>query len=193
MGYSTSATGTPSGVPQPLAKLAAMVRGGSNAHAINAIWAPAVAAILILLVGAIGSRLKQPWLFAGLGPTIFMIAFNPGQETSRFRAVVGGHLAALGCAYAALFLLSATAVAPLLATLKLVAPMRVWASVFALALLAFVQPQLRAYHPPAAATALLLTLGFYRLQGKPAMAFMGGVVIVALAAELLQRVRPGRH
>jgi hypothetical protein len=166
-------------------KLAAMVRGG-------ALWAPAIAALLVIVLGAVGSRLKQPWLFAGLGPTIFMIAINPGQEASRFRAVVGGHLAALGCAYVALFLLSATAAAPLLAMLKVVAPTRVWTSAFALALLAFVQPQLRAYHPPAAATALLLTLGFYRLQSKPAMAFMGGVVIVALAAELLQRVRPAR-
>src|SRR4051812_32036840 len=100
MGHPNSATArTPSGVPQPLAKLASLLGGGSNAHAVNMIWTPALTAVLILVIGAVATRLKQPWLFAGLGPTIFMIAFNPGQEMSRFRAVVGGHLAALGCAY----------------------------------------------------------------------------------------------
>jgi hypothetical protein len=168
----------------PLAKLGAMVRGG-------ALWAPAIAAILVVVLGAIGVRLKQPWLFAGLGPTIFMIAINPGQETSRFRAVVGGHLAALGCAYVSRLVVYASGVASVLTAVNVV-PLRVWASACALAMLALVQTQLRVYHPPAAATALLVTLGVYRLQGKTPMALMGGVVVVALAAELLQRLRPAR-
>ena len=154
----------------------------------GAVWPSAVAAILVLLVGAIGFRMKQPWLFAGLAPSIFMVANNPGQESSRVRAVVGGHLAALACAYVALFLFTATGAWGLLAKLQ-VAPPRVWASAIALALLAFVQPQLRVYHPPAAATALLVTLGAYRLTGKTPLALMGGVVVIALASEVLQRVR----
>ena len=168
----------------PFTKLASMVRGG-------ALWAPAIAAVLVIVLGAVGVRLKQPWLFAGLGPTIFMIAVSPGQEASRFRAVVGGHLAALGCAYVARLIVYASGVSSVLAAVS-VAPLRVWASAFALAMLALVQTQLRVYHPPAAATALLVTLGVYRLQGKTPMALMGGVVVVALAAELLQRVRPAR-
>ena len=173
---------------QPFAKLAAMVLGDSNASATAALRAPAIAAAIVLIIGAVGFRLKQPWLFAGLAPSIFMVAINPGQEPTRFRAVVLGHLAALGCAYVALYFVNIDAVTSLLSAIK-VAPLRVWASALALGVLAIAQPRLRAYHPPAAATALLVTLGFYRLRGNTPIALMGGVVIVAAASELLHRTR----
>jgi hypothetical protein len=54
-------------------------------------------------------------------------------------------------------------------------------------------PQLRSFHPPAAATALLVTLGAYRMTGKTPLALMGGVVVIALASEALQRIRPRRR
>ena len=77
-------------------------------------------------------------------------------------------------------------------TLATVSMPRVWASAGAIALLALVMPQLRAYHPPAAATALLVTFGAYRMTGKTPLALMGGVVIIAVAAELFNRLRPRR-
>jgi hypothetical protein len=55
-----------------------------------------------------------------------------------------------------------------------------------------VQPQLRAYHPPAAATALLVTSGAYRMTGKTPLALMAGVLVVAIVAELLHHFRPKR-
>jgi hypothetical protein len=82
--------------------------------------------------------------------------------------------------------------APLLAKAATDVSPRVWASAAALALLAIVQPQLRAYHPPAAATALLITLGAYRMTGRTPLALIGGVVAIAIAAELLNRLRPRR-
>jgi hypothetical protein len=57
-------------------------------------------------------------------------------------------------------------------------------------MLAILMPQLRAYHPPAAATALLVTLGAYRMTGKTPLALMAGVVAVAVVAEVLHRVKP---
>lgn len=166
-----------------------MVRGGSVAPIIDVVWVPVVSAALIALAGAIGVWLKQPWLFAGLAPTILMVAANPGHETTNFRAIVVGHLAAIACAYLALLLLNASAAPSMLAT-RVVPLDRVWASAAAIAMLALVQPQLKAFHPPAAATALLVTLGAYRMTGKTPMALMGGVVVIALAAELLKRLRP---
>ncbi|GAC1657036.1 MAG: hypothetical protein NVS4B3_23280 [Gemmatimonadaceae bacterium] len=179
-----------SGAPITLTKLAAMVRRGSVASVVDAVWVPAVSAILIVLTGAVGVWFNQPWLFAGLGPTILLIASNPRHESSRLHAVVVGHLAAIGCAYVALLILDAAA-APTLHAATASMP-RVWASAFALAMLAVVQPQLRAYHPPAAATLLLVTLGAYKMTGKTPLALIGGVVVVALAAEGLQRLRPRR-
>jgi len=52
-----------------------------------------------------------------------------------------------------------------------------------------VQPSLRAYHPPSAATALLITLGAYHLTWKSSLSMMGGVVIIALMGEWFQRIR----
>jgi hypothetical protein len=173
------------------AKLTAMLRGGSIAPVLDTMWVPFVSAMLIVVVGAIGSWMKQPWLFAALAPTILMVAANPGHETTNFRAIVVGHLAAIACAYLALLLLNATAAPTMLATRVVPFP-RIWASAVALAMLAIVTPQLKAFHPPAAATALLVTLGAYRMTGKTPLALVGGVVVVALAAEALQRLRPRR-
>ena len=188
---------TPAAVRQPaipplnLGKLTALFGARSLAAFVDAIWVPAVAATLIVLAGAIGYWLKQPWLFAGLGPTVLMLASNPGHETTRFRAVVVAHLAAIGCAYLAILLLNAQGAAAVITRATVPLP-RVWASAAALAMLAILMPQLRAYHPPAAATALLVTLGAYRMTGKTPLALMAGVVAVAVAGEVLQRIRPGR-
>lgn len=187
--YPTPASSQATPSAPSLAKLFAMVRGGSVASLMDVVWVPLVSAALITLAGAIGVWLKQPWLFAGLAPTILMVAANPGHETTSFRAIVVGHLAAIACAYLALLLLNASGAPSMLAT-RVVPLDRVWASAVAVAMLAVVTPQLKAFHPPAAATALLVTLGAYRMTGKTPMALMGGVVVIALAAELLKRLRP---
>jgi HPP family protein len=187
--YPTPASARATPAAPSLSKLFAMVRGGSAASVLDLVWVPVVSAALIALAGAIGVWLKQPWLFAGLAPTILMVAANPGHETTNFRAIVVGHLAAIACAYLALLLLNAGGAPSMLAT-RVVPFDRVWASAAAIAMLALVQPQLKSFHPPAAATALLVTLGAYRMTGKTPMALMGGVVVIALASELLKRVRP---
>jgi HPP family len=173
------------------AKLTAIFRGGSIAPALEMVWVPLVSATLIVLVGAIGSWMRQPWLFAALAPTALMVAANPGHETNNFRAIVVGHLAAIACAYLALLMLNATAAPTMLATRVVPFP-RIWASAAAMAMLAIVMPQLKSFHPPAAATALLITLGAYRMTGKTPLALMGGVVVMAIAAEALHRFRPRR-
>ena len=188
--YPTPAAARPTAItPLNLAKLTALFRGRSIATVVDAIWVPAVAATLIVVAGAVGYWLKQPWLFAGLGPTVLMLASNPGHETTRFRAVVVAHLAAIGVAYLALLMLNASVSTAVITRATVPLP-RVWASAAALAMLAILMPQLKAYHPPAAATALLVTLGAYRMTGKTPLALMAGVVAVAVIAELLNRVRP---
>lgn len=187
--YPTPATvGASPGVPS-LTRLLARLRGGSIAPALNLLWVPAVSAALIVLAGAVGVWLKQPWLFAGLAPTIVMVAATPGHETTSFRAIVVGHLAAVACGYLALILLNATAAPTMIAT-RIVPMDRVWASAAAMAMLVIVQPQLKAYHPPAAATALLVTLGAYRMTGKTPLVLVASVVLIAVVSELLKRVRP---
>jgi hypothetical protein len=187
--YPTPATVGASPSAPSLTKLFARLRAGSIAPALNLLWVPAVSAALIVLAGAVGVWMKQPWLFAGLAPTIIMIAATPAHETTSFRAIVVGHLAAIACGYLALLLLNATAAPTLIAT-RIVPMDRVWASAAAMAMLVIVQPQLKAYHPPAAATALLVTLGAYRMTGKTPLVLVGSVVLIAVASEVLKLVRP---
>jgi CBS-domain-containing membrane protein len=66
---------------------------------------------------------------------------------------------------------------------------RVWAGAFAVAGTALVQPSFRAYHPPAAGTALLIALGAYRLGWTTALSMLAGVLVVALLGEWFQRLR----
>ena len=178
-----------SGAPLPLTKLTAYLRGRAAATVMDALWVPVMSALLIAFVGALGFWMKQPWLFAALGPTVLMVVSNPGHETTSFRAVLIGHLAAIACAFLAVLMLNATEAPTLMNAGTALSP-RVLASAAAIAMLALVQPQLKAYHPPAAATALLITLGAYRMSGKTPLALMCGVAAVAIGAEVLRRLRP---
>ncbi|HEU4748683.1 MAG TPA: HPP family protein [Gemmatimonadaceae bacterium] len=141
----------------------------------------------MLVVGVIGIAAKQPWLTVGLGPTALLVASNPGSSMTRFHSIVAGHAVAFLCACFALLLLGVD----LSSTVgnRSVPVERVWASAIAIAITALVQPSLRAYHPPAAATALLVTLGLYRVTWKTSVSMLGGVLVVALLGEWFQRIR----
>ena len=153
----------------------------------DAMWVPMISAILILAAGALSLATKRPWLIASLGPSAMLLASNPGHPTTRFHAIVLGHLTAFVSAWLALLLMGA-AQGPALAGGD-VSVARVWAGAFAIALTAVVQPSLKAYHPPAAATALLVALGVHKPTLKNSVAMLGGVLLVALLGEWFQRVR----
>lgn len=68
-------------------------------------------------------------------------------------------------------------------------PRRVWASGLALALMLLFQLLLRANHPPAAATTLLITLGGFNITWKDVSVIVIGVLIVAVAGQLSRRLR----
>ena len=154
----------------------------------DAVWVPMVSAVLVLVVGALSLATKQPWLFAALGPTVVLLAANPGHPTTRFHAIVVGHLVALASAWIAILLMGAGDSRTLLAGGG-IAVARVWASAFAIATMTALQPSLKAYHPPAAATVLLVTLGVHRLTWNSVFAIVGGVLVVAILGEWFQRIR----
>jgi hypothetical protein len=131
---------------------------------------------------------SQPWLFAALGPTAVLVAHSPGQQSSRFHSIVVGHLSALLCAWLLVILVGATGETGLSGNSG-IGVARVWASAMALGVTTLVQPSLRAYHPPSAATTLLITLGQYHLTWKSSLSMMGGVFVVALMGEWFQRIR----
>ena len=183
-----SATAAAAGTQTGTARFDTRWAGRSPAASADAVWVPAVSATLVLIVGVISLATGQPWLTAGLGPTVFLIASHPGSSSTRFHNIVTGHVVAFICAWFALLLLGATDSATLVGGHSLPV-VRVWASAIAIAVTALVQPSLRAYHPPAAATALLVTAGAYRLTWKSSFSMLAGVLVVALIGEWFQRIR----
>jgi CBS-domain-containing membrane protein len=145
-----------------------------------------MSAMLILVAGALTLATSQPWLFAALGPTVIVIACTPGQPTSRFHSVVVGHLSALLCAW---LVVAVVGVSSSSMSDGGIGVARVWASAMAVALIVLIQPSLRAYHPPSAATALLITMGAYQVTVRSSLSMMGGVAIIALMGEWFQRIR----
>lgn len=162
--------------------------GRSPAAAADSVWVPAVSGALVLVAGAMTLATGQPWLFAALGPTAVMIAASPGHSATRFHSIVLGHLCAFLCAWLAVLLVGAHD-APTIFGPHTLSAARVWASALAVAVTVLVQPSIRAYHPPAACTALLVTLGMYRITWKSSASMMAGVLLVALVGEWFQRIR----
>jgi CBS-domain-containing membrane protein len=172
------------------ARFAATIQRASRSTAgvSDAVWVPVVSGALVLAAGAMSLATKQPWLFPALGPTAVLIATNPGHPTTKFHSIVLGHVTGFVCAWLALLLLGAGDSATMLGG-GAIPVVRVWASAFAVAGMALVQPSFRAYHPPAAATALLVALGAYRTNLNTAFALLLGVLVVALLGEWTQRLR----
>ena len=162
--------------------------GRSLATSADSVWVPVASGTLVLVAGAMTLATGAPWLFAALGPTAVLMAANPGHPTTRFHTVVLGHLTALLCGWLAVRLMGAGAT-PNLFGGHAISVARIWASAAAIAVTTLVQPSLKAYHPPSAATALLITLGAYSASWKTFGSMLGGVLVLALVGEWLQRVR----
>lgn len=155
------------------------------------VWGPVAAGGLIAIVAVIAVLAgQQPWLLPSLGPTAYLIAESPGQPTSRMYNTIVGHLVGLGAGFLAVVAFNAWNDPVLLVDHRL-DPARALAAVLAIALTIGIAPVLRASHPPAAATTLLVALGSLK-RWEDALALTIGVVLIALAGELLRQVRLGQ-
>ena len=95
----TPAVSDPAAKPRGDAtRLTAVWKGRSPAASADAVWVPTVSGILILVAGAMSLATKQPWLFAGLGPTAVAVASSPGHSSTRFHNIVVGHAVGFVCA-----------------------------------------------------------------------------------------------
>jgi hypothetical protein len=156
----------------------------------DSVWVPVVGAGLVLIVGLIGLAVGRPWIGPSLGPTIMLATMSPAHPTARAWNVLAGHLGGLSAGLAAVIVTGAQNAPIVLQTGELTAP-RVAAAAIAVALTAAIGIVLRASHPPAAATTLLVALG--SIAGPAQIgATIAGVLIVALLAEGIRRVRLDR-
>ncbi len=154
------------------------------------IWAPLTAAGVMLFVGLLGVAANQPWLFPSLGPTVFLQAELPNHRTARFRNTVLGHLIGLSSGYLAVYLSGANQASSVLETGNLTA-VRVGAAALTVAITILLMVLLRASHPPAVSTGLLVALGSIRPTPRDAVVVVAGVLLVAMLGEMLRRFRLG--
>jgi CBS domain-containing membrane protein len=139
-------------------------------------------AVAIALCGLAAYLAKQPMLFPSLGPSALLFFEKPtAPESSPYNAVVG-HLVGIvaGLAAIAVFgLLDAPSVLEAGVSLA-----RVGAAALSVALVALALPPLRASHPPAGATTLLVSLGLLDEPRQLAWVLAGVLVLTAVAAVL---------
>jgi hypothetical protein len=155
----------------------------------EAFWSPLAGALLTLLPGLLGMALGLPLLFASLGPTAYLQVAQPQQPTSRFHNVVFGHFLGFALGIVAVFLLGAASDPSIFQAQKLT-PARLEASVLSMAATLLISAPLKVgFHPPAAATTLLVTLGGFKPTWSEARTVAMGVFVVAIVGELLRRLR----
>jgi HPP family protein len=154
------------------------------------IWAPMTGGILLAIVGALGVIVGVPWLVPSIGPTVFLIAATPAHPTARLWNTIVGHAGGLAAGFIGIGIVGAASAPSVLGDHELV-PARVAAATIAIVLTIALGYLLRASHPPAAASTLLVALGSIA-TAQQAGVVLAGVVVTAALGELLRLIRQVR-
>jgi CBS domain-containing membrane protein len=113
--------------------------------------------ITIALLAGVAMVSRTPFVFPSLGPTAFLFFFTPRTPAASPRHTIYGHAIGIVCGYGALRLFGLED-APA-AMITGVTAARVGAAALSLALTGSLMILLRAAHPPAGATTLIISLG----------------------------------
>lgn len=113
--------------------------------------------ITIALLAILALFTKSPFVFPSLGPTAYLLFFSPLADTSTPRNTILGHAIGLICGYAA-FSLTGASNLPFGVHAGIYGP-RVLAAALSLSTTGALMVLLRASHPPAGATTLIVSLG----------------------------------
>jgi len=113
--------------------------------------------ITIALLAAVAMLSRTPFVFPSLGPTAFLFFFTPRAPAATPRHTIYGHAIGIACGYGALWLFGLQHMAPAMATG--VSAARIGAAALSLASTGALMILLKAAHPPAGATTLIISLG----------------------------------
>jgi hypothetical protein len=179
------------GTAEKKSELEASLPKHPNAPAVpDPLWAPISGALLLLAAGVIGLLIGKPFILPSLGPTAYLLAVMPAHPSSRWYAVVMGHLVGLLVGFGVVAAMNIWS-DPIVLQTGILSGGRMVASVIALLITVLVAYLLRATHPPAGATTLLVTLGSVQTT-EQVLFLMGGAIVIALLGEGLRRVRLGQ-
>jgi CBS domain-containing membrane protein len=132
------------------------------------------------LLAAVAMVSRTPFVFPSLGPTAFLFFFMPRAPAASPRHTIYGHAIGIVCGYVALWLFGLQHAPPAMTTG--VSATRVGAAALSLASSGALMILLKAAHPPAGATTLIISLG---IVTKP---FHLLVIEIAVAILTLQAI-----
>ena len=113
--------------------------------------------ITIALLAGVAMLTRVPFVFPSLGPTAFLFFFTPLLPTASPRNCVIGHAIGIACGYGALLVTGLEHAPP--AMMTGVDLHRVVAAALSLSATGGLMILLKAAHPPAGATTLIISLG----------------------------------
>lgn len=147
-----------------------------------------LSAVALVAVGAVGQGIEWMLLTTTLGPTAYILLAHPHTEAAQVRSSVIGHTGAAACGLACLAAFGLwdqqSTAARESDTWR-----QIGAQALAVGVTLFLLVVLKAHHPPAAATALLITSGIAR-PGPPLYGMLTGLALLIAAAAVLSRVHP---
>src|SRR5579875_2715870 len=137
--------------------------------------------ITIAILAGVAMASHTPFVFPSLGPTAILLFYTPLSPTASPRHTLYGHAIGILCGYASLLLVGLHHAPSAIGTT--VDARRIMTAALSLALTASLMILLRAAHPPAGATTLIVSLGvvtkpFYLLVIEVAVALLVGQGIV---------------
>ena len=141
--------------------------------------------LAMVIAGTVAALAHQPWLFPSLGPAVMLHVEKPGAPESSPRNTVIGHAVALLAGYGFLLLCGLADNRSVLQEGVSVA--RIVAAAGSLAVTAVVLLVVRASHPPAGATTLIVSLGLLHTPAQLAVA-MASVLLVTVVDWLFNRI-----
>src|SRR5215831_5850549 len=109
------------------------------------------------ILAGVAVVLRAPFVFPSLGPTAFLFFFVPRSPGATPRHAIYGHAIGIACGYGSLWLWGLQH-APSALTGPVTLP-RVLAAAVSLAMTGVLMIWMRAVHPPAGATTLIVSLG----------------------------------
>jgi CBS-domain-containing membrane protein len=141
--------------------------------------------ISIGLMSALAVLTRSPFVFPSLGPTAFLFFYTPTAPSASPRNTLIGHGIGICAGYFSLVVTGLTMAGPAL-TVGVTWP-RVIAAALSLGLTSGLMVLLRAPHPPAGATTLIISLGLLTHPWQLAL-LMGAVVLLTMQAFAINRL-----
>src|SRR4051812_3033245 len=133
----------------------------------------------LAICGIVGKALKQPFLFPSLGPILLVMLDKPLSPNARPRSSLLANGAALLAGYGSLLLLGLEHHKSVVE--EGITPRRIAAAALSLAVTGLVAHLLKAQHPPAGATTLIVSLGILH-QPKQLVAMAVAIVLATALA-----------